>query len=359
MNLYLIKNNFKLMFRNTWSLLVLVVGPILVIALLSSAFKELMKSYEGVDKFFVGYRLSYEIQEKEMIENIKKAGKENDIYFYEYPEGDIEDIIQKNELAGFVDFKEDKYVIYTSDDYEIEGITLEYFMNKVMNVGIDTYLQIDSRQKIDLPVEKLHFMPAVDAKDYYGIIEIVYFCWCGIICATGVLSNEKKYGIVRRFQVSNMSECKNYLGKFIPIILTVTVGMLAASVITILFFDIHWGNAFMSMLIVFIMILAGTSLGSMLYNISNNLVITVILQFSIVWIMGFLGGSFETYMFSSTPEMLKKISPLYHTNRALVELSCMGESNYIFSAVIYSIAITIVCSAIAILSGYIRKRGRA
>lgn len=52
---YLIKNNFKLMFRNTWSVAVMLLGPILVIMTLSSAFSQLMKSYEGVDEFVVGF----------------------------------------------------------------------------------------------------------------------------------------------------------------------------------------------------------------------------------------------------------------------------------------------------------------
>ena len=115
----------------------------------------------------------------------------------------------------------------------------------------------------------------------------------------------------------------------------------------------------MSILIVFMMILAGTALGMMLYNISDSLVITIILQFTIVWFLGFFGGSFETYMFSGTSDLLKHLSPIYHGNRALVELSCMGESNYAASAVWYSLAITVVCSAIAISAGSIRKRGRA
>ena len=53
---YLIKNNFKLMFRNTWSVVVMLLGPVLVIAVLSSAFSELMKSYKGVGEFVVGYQ---------------------------------------------------------------------------------------------------------------------------------------------------------------------------------------------------------------------------------------------------------------------------------------------------------------
>lgn len=353
---YLIKNNFKLMFRNTWSVAVMLLGPILVIAVLSSAFSELMKSYEGVDEFTVGYRIQE--ADNSIIEATKIAGEEAGILFFEYPEGEIKDVMEKNELSGFVEFAEDKYTVYTSADYEVEGITLEYFMNKVTNEGLNASLQIKEQAKIVLPVEQLKYMPAIDSVDYYGIIYIVYFCWCGMICATGVLSNEKKYGIVRRFQVSNISESQNFFGKFIPIVLTVTGGMAIATIITVLLYDIHWGNPFLSTVIVFLMIVAGTALGMMLYNISDSLVITIILQFTIVWFMGFFGGSFETYMFSSTSDLLKQLSPIYHGNRALVELSCMGESSYVASTVIYSLAITVICSIIAIFAGYVRKRGK-
>ena len=337
----------------------MLLGPVLVIAVLSSAFSELMKSYEGVDEFAVGYRIQEAAEANVIVESAKKAGEEAGIYFYEYPEGEIEDVMEKNELAGFVEVSKDAYVVYRSADYEVEGITLEYFMNKVMNVGVNAFLQLQEQEDILLPIEELEFMPAIDSRDYYGIIYIVYFCWCGIICATGVLSNEKKYGIVRRFQVSNLSETQNYLGKFIPTTLTVAVGMAVATAITVLLYDIHWGNPILSMLIVFMMISAGTALGMMLYRISDSLVITIIVQFTIVWFMGFFGGSFETYMFSSVSDTLKKLSPIYHGNRALVELSCMGKSNYAASAVWYSLAITVICSVIAILAGSIRKRGRA
>lgn len=356
---YLIKNNFKLMFRNTWSVVVMLLGPVLVIAVLSSAFSELLKSYEGVDEFAVGYRMLETAEDNEMIEPAKLAGREAGILFYEYPRGEIKDIMEKNELAGFVEFSEDEYVVYRSGDFEVEGITLEYFMNKVLNEGVNGFLQIQEEDRIVLPVEELEFMPAVDSRDYYGIIYIVYFCWCGMICATGILSNEKKYGIGRRFQVSNISAFQNYLGKFIPITLTEALGMAVATGITILLYDIHWGNPVLSIWIVFMMILAATALGLMIYKISDSLVITIIMLFTIVWFMGFFGGSFETYMFSSISDTLKYLSPIYHGNRALVELSCMGESDYAASAVWYSLAITVICSAIAILTDSIRKRGRA
>ncbi len=356
---YLIKNNFKLMFRNTWSVVVMLLGPIMVIAVLSSAFSELMKSYEGVDEFAVGYRMQESAGNDVMAESAKLAGEEAGIFFCEYPEGEIEDVMEKNDLAGFVEFSGDTYIVYTSADYEVEGITLEYFMSRVMSEGMNIILQAQEKPAITLPVEEMEFMPAINSRDYYGIVYIGYFSWCGMICATGVLSNEKKYGIVRRFRVSDISEPKNYFGKFIPITLTVAAGMAIAAGITILLYDIHWGDPVMSAIIVLMMILAATALGMMLYHISDSLVITIILQFTIVWFMGFFGGSFETYMFSGMPDTLKHLSPIYHGNRALVELSCMGKSNYTASAVWYSLAITVICSAIAILAGSIRKRGRA
>ena len=54
---YLIKNNLKLMLRNKWTIAVMILGPIFVTALLSSAFEDLMASYESAEEFQVGYRL--------------------------------------------------------------------------------------------------------------------------------------------------------------------------------------------------------------------------------------------------------------------------------------------------------------
>ena len=98
----------------------MLLGPILIIAVLSSAFSELMKSYEGVDTFTVGYRT--EVTDNAMLEATKLAGEEAGILFYEYPEGEIKDIMQKNELAGFLELSGDSYTVYTSADYTPEHL---------------------------------------------------------------------------------------------------------------------------------------------------------------------------------------------------------------------------------------------
>lgn len=340
----------------------MILGPVLVIAILSSAFSELMKSYEGVDAFAVGYRVEKDSWISDYMESVKDMGEEIGITFYEYPEGEPEDVMAGNNLAGFMEFTKDEYILYQDAAYEQEGMILEYFLSRVISEGFDVSLQMmnpSAEIEVKLPVKELDFMPAVNAGDYYGIIYIVYFCWCGIICATGVLGNEKKYGIGRKFLVSDLSEMQIYISKFMPVTMTVALGMGIVTAVTVLLYDIHWGNPFLSVVIVFMMILAGNALGMMIYNISQNMAITIIVLFTAVWFMGFFGGSFETYMFSGMPDIAKQLSPIYHGNRALVELSCMGRSDYVSSAIIYSLAVTVVCSAIAIMAGVIRKRGRA
>lgn len=356
---YLIKNNFKLMLRNKWIIGILILGPILVIAVLSSAFSDLMKTYEGVDAFSVGYRVEEGSIFSQGIEAIEEAGKEAGITFLKYQEGEPKGVIESNGLAGFVEFKKNDYIVYESADFEVEGITLEYFLNRVVRMFEDNALQtmIPAEQEtMEIPVQILDFLPAIDSMDYYGIIYIVYFTWCGIVCAANVLTSEKKYGISRKFQVTAVSDFGMYLAKLIPVILIVTVGMLLSTVITVLMFGIHWGNVLIASLLLCLTIIASSALGLMFYYLSQNVAITVIVLFTSVWFMGFFGGSFETYMYSPHSEALKNISPIYHVNRALVENASMGHSNYTGSCVLYMLAITIGCSVIALAVEKIRRR---
>lgn len=360
---YLVKNNFKLMFRNKWNIPILILGPVLVIAILASAFEDLMQSYEGVENFRAGYRMEEESIFGENIEEIKQAGKEAGITFLEYPEGEPKDVMEHNELAGFVEFGEKEYTVYESADFEVEGITLEYFVNRVMAEGRNQALMSmtakENEASFSLPVEQMEYMPGVSSTDYYGIIYIVYFSWVGIVCAAGILNNEKRYGIGNKFRVAAIPGWKLYCAKLLPNVLVVSVGIGMAAVITSLLYGIHWGNIFLSSLIMLLSIIASSAFGLMLYSIFHNLIITIILLFTSVWFMGFFGGSFETYMYSNYSDTLKNISPIYHVNRALVENSCMGHSSYTGSCIIFMLVITVVCSGIAVAVEGLRKRGRA
>lgn len=268
---YLIKNNFKIMMRSGVNILLYIVCPVLVSAVLISAFSSLMENYKPDEDFMAKY-------------------------------GVIEE--------------------------DISSINIEH----------------------------PYFVPAIDSTDYYGIIEVVYFGWCAIVCISGLLSSEKKNRINDKLYVSNLSVTQIYLARLIPLSITCALGVSIAAVIGMVFMGVHWGNLLLSAIVVILMIFAASAFEMMLYEITNSMLVTIIVSFAIVWIWGFFGGSFETYMFSPHSMTLKNIDPIYHGNRALVELSCMGHSDYVLSSVIYSVIMIVVCSLVAVLAGNVRRR---
>lgn len=358
---YVIKNNFKLMLRNKWAVCVLLIGPLVVIFLLSNAFRSLMESYEAPDEFKVGYR-EYNSALASNMDSVKEAAKEAGIIFGEYPEGEPAELIEKNELSAFVEFDEDEYKLYKSSEHKTEGSITGYFLERMKNEGANAVLASmmpETELVSSVPVSRIDFMPSIDSTDYYGIIYIVYMASCGFIVASGVLTSEKKHGIEKKYHVCSMTSMQLYLSRLIPTSAMIIVTMFVETIITVILFGIHWGSPLLSALVTSLMIIAAVALGLMLYSLTRSIAFTIMLEFIVIWIMGFIGGTFETYMFSSMPETLKNISPLYHANRALVELSCMGHSDHIGISVIFSLALTAVFSVIAVAADMIRKRGKA
>lgn len=216
-----------------------------------------------------------------------------------------------------------------------------------------------SSQNITIPVESISYMPDVDSKNYYGIAYCVFLTWIGIICAIGVISSEKKNCIARKYQVSTLSSFKLFMSLLIPVILTVLVCMSISTILSTIMYDISWGNLLVAVVLFVLNIVASSAFGLMLVKVFDNMVSTIIMLFLTVWFMGFFGGSFETYMFSSMPDTLKHASPIYHITRALVENSVMGESDYIVSSIIYALIVTLSCTIVAMVADGLRKRGKA
>ena len=355
---YLIKNNFKLMVRSITNSIMIVIAPLILILLLSSAFNETMSRYDNDSDIVAGYMIEGNDVSNEMIEAFVDGAKDNGVILREYHTGKPETILKDEDMGGFVIFKDDSYTIYQNNAYKEEGRALEYAVNafyenaaaKAAGLNTDT---------VSLTVEHPDYMKAIDSTDYYGIIEIVYFGWCAIVCGAGIFMSEKKYRIGKKLRVSALSETKLYLAKFVPIVSAVLLGNVITVFLSNVMFGVHWGNPVLSALIILFSVAAATALGLMFYNIFDNVVVTIITVFVIVWLAGFFGGSFETYMFSSHSIQIKQLSPIYHINRSLVELSCMGHSDYVISAVVYCAAIILFCSFAAVLAGSVRKRGRA
>ncbi|MBQ5967924.1 MAG: ABC transporter permease [Clostridiales bacterium] len=381
---YLIKNNAKLMGRSWVNVLLFAICPVIVSAVLISAFSDLMENYKERGEMRCGYSIESGSIWETAEEALKISGEQADIDFVRFDAEEPEEMISKNELSGFVKFESGKYKIYRVSDQPTQGAALEYFMSlfcdEMTNAKIDSVrkdsietdtpapdpaakdqqmLGADPYENIKLNIEHPAFLKAVDSTGYYGIVFVLYYAWCAIICASGILTSEKKYGIRRRYTVSALNDLQLYLGRFVPLAIVVFFGTIGAAILNSICFGTSWGNLLYAGVLFLVMTAAASALGLMFQSLTDNMIITVILTFSLVWIAGFFGGSFETYMFSDRPQILKELSPIYHCNRAMVEQAASGRTNYIPSAILYCAAIAVVCSLISVAANSIRRRGRA
>ena len=354
---YLVKNNIKLMYRSIINILLIIVMPLVFIAVLSSAFNDLMKKYEeGPVK--AGYILEGDALTEEFSSGLKTAADEAGIEFNQYDGDSPEDIIRNNNLCAVVVFDNDSYTVYQDNDSLEMAKIVEYFVNAFYENMMAYQTGIDAGS-VSLTVEHPSYKPSINSTDYYGIVEVVYILWCAIVCGAGIFISEKKYRITKKYQVTNLSAAQLYFAKLLPMAFTVSLGSIITMALTWVLYGVHWGKPVLSAAILILSTCAASAFGLMVYSIFNNVVATIMVVFTFVWFAGFYGGAFESYMFSSHPQRLKNMSPLYHINRALTELSCMGHSDYISSAAIFCLGIITVCSIIAIIATSLRKGGKA
>ncbi|MCI8409170.1 MAG: ABC transporter permease [Lachnospiraceae bacterium] len=339
---YIIKNNLKLMLRHKWIVVMLIIGPVITTAVLSSAFESMLSAYEGTGEFLSGYQISKASPLSTYAEEMQKNAKAAGFSLAEFDTGEPKELMEKHNLSSFTKIEKDSYTVYTMHGKENEGMVTEYFYNSLFEELELAAIQ-GNYPRFSLPVTKLETMPEVSSTDYYGIIYHVYYLWLCFISISVVFSSEKKNQIAKKYQVSGVKSLTLVLGKAIPCILSTLITLGISMIISYFLFGISWGGSLMTPCILFLTVVAATMFGLFVVKLTNNLAISVVIIFMMVWLSGFIGGSFETYMFSAWSEDIKVLSPIYHVNRALVECSQMGHSKYCQSAILYLTGISVVC----------------
>jgi len=372
MPLTLIKNNIKLMMRSKFVIFMLILCPLFIISVLSGVFKDLLDSYKVPDKILVGYRMGDE--EALYAGMVRETSKDGNMAFIEYGNGDIENIISSKLCDVFVIFERDSYTIYEAEGGSIGSMVLEYLVSSVtyglslqnnMNMmyvpnksSIDIQEQINALINTSIPIIHLDAIPMADSVDYYGIIEQAYMAFCAFFSLVGVVTSEKRNMMENRYVVAPVSEWKYYMAKVIPCILIVLITNVLSLGLNTFVFDIHWGNLAVVFLILTLSICAGTVFGLFVYKAFSNMAITTVVLFMTIWVAGFVGGSFETYMFSPISDKVKRMSPIYHVNRTLVEYSVKGSSDYFVGCVIFLSVITVIFTVLGLLVSVLKRRGR-
>ena len=155
------------MFRSPVNILLYVLCPILISAILISAFSSLMESYEAPGEFEVGYTVEEDSPYAGIVSALAPVGKENGIIFNRYDGGTPEELLQSRELGGFITFTKEGYTIYESKNRQVEGAKLEYMISAVYNSMISGNVS-----DIRIPTESPEVAPAISSTDYYGMPDL-------------------------------------------------------------------------------------------------------------------------------------------------------------------------------------------
>lgn len=365
----LIKNNLKLMLRSKWILILMSIMPVVVIALLTTAFRDLLKGGYEMNDFTAGYRTEEGSFLNTFRDELVRVCEANRITLEEYPEGDITGILKSSNAAVFINAGESDYTIYRTGDYQAEANLLEGILSSFINqyeqsavlaaygaeeAAADNGIMEQEAgsgyvERIELQAE-----PVASASDYYGIVEIVYFIWCGMISLATVVSSERTNRIQRRMGAAPIKRWHLYLGKFIPCIGAICIESAAAVILSVVLLDVHWGNPAGSFGILLLLAAASSAVGILLFYLFKSVVVSIVTGWLILFAMGFTGGTFQTYMYSTISDSIAKLSWQYYINRTLVEFSTQGSSRYTGICVAVLAGILAVSMVLGILLMYRR-----
>lgn len=353
----ILKNNMKLILRN-WALIAGVIfGVLLVIAALSNAMRSLLDKADMSSEFTLGYRIEEGSIFTDYENTLIDVFDEEDISFIRMKDNDPETTVKNGEADVFLNITKDGYKVYGSSKKEIQARIVTYIMTRVED-GIDEYVA-KAEAKPEIDTQSLPYTPSVDAENYYGIIYIVYFLAIAMVFIIVLFMYERKNNLFDRYRVGNASNVTIYFGKLIPCVLVSysSIVIVAGGLATALF-DITWGNTWAALMILFLQAIAFSAFGMIFIYLFKNPVISIGVTFMFIWFAGYAGGSFESYMYSTTPENIRLLSPIYYINRTLVEYSAMGESAYLKPCIIYLSVLTVLSIAAGILLTVRERRYR-
>lgn len=367
MLLTLVKNNFKLMLRDKMSILFLIFLPILLIAILSSAFSQEMNKNYTIKPFTVGYSIEAGSNIEKSFSNFIKAFQENKITLFKMTKEKAIEEIKDGSVAAYVDINDDKYTIYKKDAFNINTTIFENSMGSAMylydgNKALMGYLvenkipaklnnENTEENKNFVKLETLNVDPMPSSIVYYGITEIVYVIWFGMLMVSVIVNNERKYGVTNRIGLTNASSLTLFFGKLIPSVLVVSIQIGIATIASTILMDVDWGNSpLVSAGILILEIITSSALGILIALIIKSQALANVVIFLFAFFFGFVGGSFQTYMYNFVSDNLAKLSPIYYINRTLVELSTKGYSDYTDSCIILLLTISILAIIIGVVT---------
>ncbi|HEL0247408.1 TPA: ABC transporter permease [Streptococcus equi subsp. zooepidemicus] len=341
---HLIKKESLQIFRDRTALLMMVVFPILMILILSFAFKSSFNTAATVPKLTVRYQLEGKETEyqKNFITFLKLLNKE--LYLEAKETKDIAKAKQKvseGALTAALEVKSDQNIEVTTNSINQQNADL---INMLVNIYVDNAKTYDSiaslypeaisnikKRKIDyIASSSVQTSKGMSSADYYAISMFTMITFYSIMSAMNLVLSDRQQGVASRIYLTGVSNSAILLGKLIGGMLATAVQLTILYVFTRFVLRVNWGTNDWQIIgvtasLVYLSVAIGIGLAT---GIRNQSFLTVASN-AVIPIFAFLGGSYIplSTLNSALINQLSNISPIKWVNDSLFYLIFGGQSN--------------------------------
>ncbi|MBR0483342.1 MAG: ABC transporter permease [Oscillospiraceae bacterium] len=319
----ILKKELKAFFTNKGNLVFMFFLPILLISIFSFALGDYVKAeygtFNGGRVLFIDEGVSPEMSEK--FARIKEQISDATGVVFEQ----VTDIptakkqVESSEAFGLITVTGQGFDYFRSEFNEPEGAKTVRSLFLQMAEGNISNTASQKIQHITLKADR------PDAKKYYTFSGLAFsILFMGLLVAHSVF-DEKAYGTITRIQLSRAGIGVMLLCKVLTGILCGSVQILSAFVFSSLVLGVKWGGkTALIFLLLLMLVLYSAVFGAVVGNLAKNKSMCQSAVLMVSMLCGYLGGSVTPlYLLENMPvlNIIIKLSPLYHLNRAVTALS--------------------------------------
>lgn len=341
---HLIKKESLQIFRDRTALLMMVVFPILMILILSFAFKSSFNTAATVPKLTVRYQLEGKETEyqKNFITFLKLLNKELHLEAKETKDiAKAKQKVSEGALTAALEVKSDQNIEVTTNSINQQNADL---INMLVNIYVDNAKTYDSianlypeaisnikKRKIDyIASSSVQTSKGMSSADYYAISMFTMITFYSIMSAMNLVLSDRQQGVASRIYLTGVSNSAILLGKLIGGMLATAVQLTLLYVFTRFVLRVNWGPNDWQIIgvtasLVYLSVAIGIGLAT---GIRNQSFLTVASN-AVIPIFAFLGGSYIplSTLNSALINQLSNISPIKWVNDSLFYLIFGGQSN--------------------------------
>lgn len=341
---HLIKKESLQIFRDRTALLMMVVFPILMILILSFAFKSSFNTAATVPKLTVRYQLEGKETEyqKNFITFLKLLNKELHLEAKETKDiAKVKQKVSEGALTAALEVKRDQNIEVTTNSINQQNADL---INMLVNIYVDNAKTYDSianlypeaisnikKRKIDyIASSSVQTSKGMSSADYYAISMFTMITFYSIMSAMNLVLSDRQQGVASRIYLTGVSNSAILLGKLIGGMLATAVQLTILYVFTRFVLRVNWGTNDWQIIgvtasLVYLSVAIGIGLAT---GIRNQSFLTVASN-AVIPVFAFLGGSYIplSTLNSALINQLSNISPIKWVNDSLFYLIFGGQSN--------------------------------